>query len=289
MSNATSVFRFPLVLLFSRKQVQSISTELFVTAFEFDFPSIWAVGLRCLNELIVHEAPPIALECVEASLEVVFSKFPRLTFNFETDRLTARLIEKLMIVEKRFRIPEGFLGTAASVFYTDSSLAIFDAALPICDLFFERFPWVFDKVFLLGFGERRVLPGFDRIFESKCGARILNDKIVDFFVGCPDERNAKLVIASAVATDTIDSTGCFIMNHLSECVCFLPVFVILLEMAKQSDQFARLASESLRGMVGVREVALLKGIEGNIDRGFLIACCGSEEIFAECESDVSNS
>lgn len=226
------LFLKSLTYLYTFHQKEIIHKQLFIPLFESEIPSFYKTALQCLNEITVSEAPPlsigIVLECAASITKIMAS----LSIEYSTPKITVSFVKKLIKSKKKFPIQKIFFDNFVFTFLSNCQNPSFSLSIDIIPFIIDSYPQSVDTLFNLTFYEDEISDIFKNIFELRksdtTSQKAINDRICAFFTKNPSISLSKLVPYTTKQSKSIESTVCFLLNHLLHLEdCFLPFFLIL--------------------------------------------------------------
>ena len=265
----------PMVMLYHYHQFQLKSFVEFFCAIR---PSRLSAAFKCLEMITDENAPPATVEIINSCISVIFRKVSKLPQSFWTVSSCIPALIKLHNTREKWVIPDGFFETIAYALLSDRNMPYYEKALGLCSCIIDSCPKIIDNIFSLTFSDATVLNTLWNLYALRAGdlvaQKAIHDRILAFFIEHPQPGNAARMAEAACNTHSIDSTGCFILNHIGD--HFLPYFTVLSKLAGQSPTLASLYQSLSESLTPKSRAEAVAESTSNPRRAFLLAAAETD-------------
>lgn len=223
----------PMVMLY---RYHNAPLKSFVEFFCAVRPSRLSDAFKCLEMITDEKAPVTTVTVIGACIPVIFRKISKLLQSFWTVESGVPALVKLYDARAMLSIPEGFFETVAYALLSDRNMPYYENSLGLCRCILDSCPKIIDDIFSLRFSNDKILNTLWGLYDLRKGDEVaqkaVHDRILAFFVEHPETGNTRRMVEATCETNSIDSTGCFILNHIGD--RFLPYFTLLSKLIGKS-------------------------------------------------------
>jgi hypothetical protein len=227
-----------------RQMVTSLVPSCFLSALQYNIPSVTSSCLRALTNFIQRDTTQQVLTMIAAVIKEITENMTSIARNIKTASCMPPFISRLLMNQGEFGENHQLLMEFTSVFFSDKSSPYYEAVIPLIPQLIDIYPSLIEQLFTLSFMNSTVADAIADIFEYN------NEKVYEFtldlFIKNQCIELAPLVIDFSKRTNNIAAT-IDVLKKACDKPFSLPVFVVFSSLFRISNP--SIGEESLRAMI----------------------------------------